>query len=183
MRKTTAMILTALFAALTAAGALIRIPMPVSSFTLQVLFTGLAGCLLGRRWGAVSQSIYVLLGVLGLPIFTVGGGFGALIHPTGGFLLGMIAMAWVVGAMTQRRGYGFWSIFLACLAGLAALYAIGLPWMHILMNVYHHWSVSQTLVSGMVIFLPADLLKALLTAWLGTRLAPHYCIGRQGPCQ
>ena len=183
MRKTTAMTLSALFAALTAAGAFIRIPMPVSSFTLQVFFTGLAGCLLGSRWGAVSQSIYVLLGLLGLPIFTAGGGLGALFHPTGGFLPGMIAMAWVTGTVTRRRGYGFWNVFLACMAGLGALYAIGLPWMHVIMNIYHDWSVSQTIISGMLIFLPADLLKAVLTGALCTRLAPHYCIDRTGGCQ
>ena len=79
MRKTTLMILSALFAALTALGAFLRIPTPVSSFTLQILFTGMAGCLLGRRWGAVSQLIYVLLGLAGLPIFTSGGGIAALL--------------------------------------------------------------------------------------------------------
>lgn len=177
------MILAALFAALTAAGALIRIPTPVVSFTLQILFTGLAGCLLGSRWGAVSQGIYVLLGLLGLPIFTAGGGPGALFHPTGGFLLGMIAMAWVVGTLTRRWGCGFWKGLLACLAGLGALYAIGLPWLHIIMNIYHNWSVSQTIVSGMLIFLPADLLKAVLTAALYARLAPYYCSGRGSGCQ
>ncbi len=183
MRKTTSMTLTALFAALTAAGALIRIPTPVAAFTLQIFFTGLAGCLLGSRWGAVSQSIYVLLGLLGLPIFTAGGGFGALIHPTGGFLPGMIAMAWVVGKLTRRNGYGFQSIFLANLAGLGALYAIGLPWMHIIMSIHHPWSIFKTLTGGMLIFLPADLLKAVLVALLGVRLAPHYCIGRKTDCQ
>ena len=177
MRKTTAMILTALFAALTAVGALIRIPTPAAAFTLQIFFTGLAGCLLGSRWGTVSQGIYVLLGLLGLPIFTAGGGFGALFYPSGGFLLGMIAMAWVVGKLTGKNGYRFKSIFLANLAGLAILYAIGLPWMHLIMNVYHDWPVFQTLISGMLIFLPADLLKVTLVAFLGARLAPHYCIG------
>lgn len=183
MRKTTAMILTALFAALTAAGALIRIPTPVAAFTLQIFFTGLAGCLLGSRWGAVSQSLYVLLGLLGLPVFTAGGGFGALIHPTGGFLIGMIAMAWTVGKLTHLHGYSLRSVFLADLAGLGVLYAIGLPWMHMIMSIYHPWKISQTLVSGMLIFLPADIFKAILTAFLGARLAPHYCIDRSGRCQ
>lgn len=177
MRKTTAMTLSALFAALTAAGALIRIPTPAAAFTLQIFFTGLAGCLLGSRWGAVSQSIYVLLGLLGLPVFTAGGGFGALLCPTGGFLLGMIAMAWTVGKLTASHGYRFRSVFLANLAGLGALYAIGLPWMHIFMSIHHPWSVFQTLTGGMLIFLPADFLKAALSAFLGARLAPHYCIG------
>lgn len=180
MRKTTAMILSALMAALTAVGALIRIPMPVSSFTLQVFFTALAGCLLGSRWGAVSQMLYVLLGVLGLPVFTAGGGPGAFFHPTSGFLLGMIAMAWVVGKITEQKGVRFKTALLACLAGLGVLYIIGLPWLHFLMNLHSQWSVSQTMIGGMLVFLPADLLKSVLAAALCARLAP-YIVSVQKP--
>lgn len=173
MRKTTYMLTAALFAALTALGALIRIPTPVSSFTLQILFTGMAGCLLGRRWGAASQLVYVLLGLAGLPIFTSGGGPGCLLQPTGGFLPGMIAMAWVCGWITQRRGFSFGNLCLACGAGLAALYLIGLPWMHGYMVLhYANWSLWSTLVSGMLLFLPWDMLKLLLTALLCSRLHP-----------
>lgn len=181
MRKTTAMILSALMAALTAVGALIRIPMPVSSFTLQVFFTALAGCLLGSRWGAVSQILYVLLGILGLPVFTAGGGPGAFFHPTGGFLLGMIAMAWVIGTITERKGCRFKTTLLSCLAGLGTLYAIGLPWLHLTMNLYGDWSVSQTVIGGMLVFLPADLLKSVLAAAFCTRLAPYIVSVKKPP--
>lgn len=173
MRKTTLMILSALFAALTAVGAYIRIPTPVSSFTLQVFFTATAGCLLGRRWGAGSQLIYLLLGLAGLPVFTSGGGPASLFHPTGGFLLGMIAMAWICGLVVERRGCSFRTVCLACCGGLLALYAIGLPWMHLIMTVYHDdWTVRNTLISGMLLFLPWDLLKIGMTALLCTRLYP-----------
>ena len=173
MRKTTRMILSALFAALTALGAFLRIPTPGSAFTLQILFTGMAGCLLGRRWGAASQIIYVLLGIAGLPIFTGGGGLGALFCPTGGFLIGMITMAWTCGLVVEKHGSSFRTICLACGAGLAVLYLIGLPWMHLIMTVYHKdWTLTTTLVSGMVMFLPWDLLKIAVTALLCVRLRP-----------
>ena len=71
------LVLTALFAALTAIGAFIRIPFAFSSITLQFFFTAMAGVLLGARCGAASQAVYVLLGLVGLPIFTGGGGFGS----------------------------------------------------------------------------------------------------------
>ena len=64
---------TALFAALTAVGAFLKIPLGPSAITLQFFFTAMAGCLLGSGCGALSQLIYVLLGLLGLPIFTAGG--------------------------------------------------------------------------------------------------------------
>ena len=175
MRKTTSMILAALFAALTAVGAFLRIPTPVSSFTLQTLFTAMAAVLLGRRWGAVSQIVYVLLGLAGLPVFTNGGGLGSVLQPTFGFLLGLPPMAWVIGFMTERWGTTFGSICLACLVGTGVLYLIGLPYMHGILAGYlnRDWSFWQTLVSGMLLFLPTDLLKIGVTALLCSKLAPR----------
>lgn len=72
----------ALFAALTAVGAFIRIPLGYSSITLQTFFTAMAGCVLGPWYGALSQLVYVALGLVGLPIFTQGGGIGYLMQPT-----------------------------------------------------------------------------------------------------
>ena len=103
MNNTKNMIYTALFAALTAVGAFLRIPMGYSSVTLQYLFTAMAGLLLGRKWGALSQLLYVLLGLVGLPIFTMGGGLGYGFQPTFGFLLGLIPAAWVVGTISAQR--------------------------------------------------------------------------------
>lgn len=174
MKKTRAMILAALFAALTAVGAFIKIPTPISSFTLQIFFTSMAGVLLGKKWGAASQIVYVLLGLVGLPIFTSGGGMGTLLTPTAGFLLGMIPMAWLIGFLVEKRGAGFWNICLACLAGLVVLYVIGLPYMHLILTVHlqKEWTIWQTIKGGMLIFLPWDFLKIILTGLLCTRIYP-----------
>lgn len=90
MTKTRTMSLAALFAALTAIGAFLQIPVGITSITLQFLFTSLAGLLLGAKWGALSQLVYVILGLVGLPVFTQGGGPGYLLQPSMGFLLGLI---------------------------------------------------------------------------------------------
>ena len=174
MKHTRPMILTALFAALTAVGAFLRIPTPISSFTLQVFFTAMAGVLLGRTWGAASQAVYVLLGLAGLPIFTSGGGLGTLLQPTAGFLFGMILMAWVTGWLVEKKGAGFWTICGACAAGLAVMYAVGLPYMHLILTVYlgRDWSFRQTICSGLLLFLPWDAVKIVLTAVLCTRIRP-----------
>ena len=89
-QKTKMLARAALLAALTAVGAFIKIPLGYSSITLQFFFTAMAGCLLGPYWGAASQGVYVLLGLVGLPIFTLGGGFGYVLQPTFGFLLWLI---------------------------------------------------------------------------------------------
>lgn len=173
MQKTRSLILAALFGALTAVGALIRIPAPISAFTLQMFFTAMAGILLGPKWGAASQAVYVLLGLAGLPVFISGGGPGALLQPTGGFLPGLIVSAWVTGRAAEGKS-GIKPLFGACLLGLAALYAVGLPWMHGILTVYleRDWTLGQTLWSGMLVFLPWDLAKALVTALLCARIRP-----------
>ena len=161
---------TALFAALTAAGAFIRIPLGYSSVTLQFLCTAMAGCLLGPACGAASQAVYVALGLLGLPIFTQGGGLSYLLQPTCGFLLGLIPSAWVIGLLTARRPPHPLRTALACFAGLAVLYLIGLPYMYFVLA--GKWSIQKTIVSGCLIFLPFDALKIVVTTLLCVRLLP-----------
>ena len=139
---------TALFAALTAVGAFLKIPLGPSAITLQFFFTAMAGCLLGSGCGALSQLIYVL-------------------HPTFGFLLGLIPAAWVIGRLA-RSTCSFWRIALAALAGLAVLYAVGLPYMAMILNGYmgKGMDLSAILWAGMLPFLPGDALKILVTALL-----------------
>ncbi len=161
--RTRMLILTALFSALTAVGAFLKIPIGVSSVTLQFFFTALAGLLLGARYGALSQAVYLLLGLFGLPIFTQGGGLGYLLHPTCGFLFGLIPSAWVIGTLAGGRAEPR-VLIPACLAGLAVLYLVGLPYMHLILNFYlgRAMSVWATMKAGMLIFLPGDGVKILV---------------------
>jgi len=86
------MIYASLFGALTAMGALISIPLQPVPVTLQTLFLYLAGSLLGGGLGALSQTVYIMLGVIGLPVFSGGkAGLGVLMGPTGGYLVGFVA--------------------------------------------------------------------------------------------
>ena len=104
MRKTNTrmLVLTALFAALTAVGAFFKIPFALAAISLQFLFTAMAGVLLGAGWGAASQAVYVLIGLVGVPIFALGGGFSYVFQPTFGFLLGLIPCAFVIGRLAKR---------------------------------------------------------------------------------
>lgn len=160
------LVFTALLTALTAAGAFLRIPLGFSSITLQFLFTAMAGVLLGPGCGALSQGVYVALGLMGLPIFTTGGGFGYVLQPTFGFLLGLIPAA-IIGAISGKSTAPL-RIALACAAGLAALYAVGVPYMALILNGYmgKNMSLSALLWAGMIPFLPGDAIKIAVTALL-----------------
>ncbi len=167
------LVLTAMFAALTCVGAFIKIQMPWSSFTLQVFFVFMAGVCLGPRYGMLSQLAYVLLGLIGLPIFTNGGGFGYIFQTTFGFLLSYIPAAWVVGKLTEKNS-SIPRVVWACVVGLAVIYVIGMPYMALILNVYlgKGYSLWNLLWAGMIPFLPFDAMKIVATAVLAKPLVP-----------
>jgi biotin transport system substrate-specific component len=151
------MIYASLFGALTAMGALISVPLQPVPVTLQTLFLYLAGSLLGGSLGALSQVIYVILGAIGLPVFSGGkAGLGVFLGPTGGYLIGFIAGAFVTGKIARfRRDPGLvWMVF-AMLAGTAVLYALGVLQLVLIGKL----SVAKAAAVGVLPFLPGDALK------------------------
>ncbi len=120
-------ILCAMFAALIAVGAFIRIPVPyMDYFTLQFFFVLMAGFLLGDKLGAISVSCYILIGLLGVPVFAAGGGIGYVLRPSFGYLIGFAFAAFVTGKLSRKMSVSFNHYFLAALAGFAVTYLIGI---------------------------------------------------------
>ena len=165
------LVLCAMFTALTVLGAYIKIPTPISSFTLQLLFVFLSGVLLGPKYGPLSQIIYVALGLVGVPVFIGGGGISYVLQPAFGFTVGFVIASFVIGMMTKNTKT-IPRILLACVCGLAVTYIIGLPYMGIILNVYmqKQMTVWQILLNGMLIFLPFDALKIAATVFLSKPL-------------
>lgn len=83
------MALISLFAALTTVGAYLKVPVPVVPFTFQV-FVSISGILLGPKNGAFAQLLYAILGLIGIPVFTQGGGISYIFNPTFGYIIGFI---------------------------------------------------------------------------------------------
>ena len=165
-------LMTALFTALSAAGALLHI----GDASLQTMFACLAGILLGPVWGPVSQAIYVVLGLLGLPIFVEGGGLMYVIHPTFGFLLGMILCAFLTGWLTEHTT---WNIWLISAMGLLSVYLIGTPFFYIIARYYvgvhdegEMIRFLDAIVWSFVVYLPIDFAKLFICAPVGKRLLP-----------
>lgn len=160
---------SAVFSVLTCVGAWasIRLPFSPVPITLQVFFVLLSGAVLGGRLGALSQVMYILLGVSGLPVFAGGAsGPSVLVGPTGGYLFGFIAGAYVTGWVGHSFApTGFRRLILATIFGLCPIYFMGVIWLWI-------WLKSTSmivLVAGILPFLPGDIIKAVVSAYVASR--------------
>lgn len=163
------MVYAALMAALTAAGAYIAIPIGPVPIVLQNLFVMLAGLLLGGRWGLVSIGVYLLAGAAGLPIFAGGtGGVGKFVGPTGGYLLGFAAAAYLIGLISEwGRGRVVIDV-LAMVAGTAIIYAFGVSWLKVITGM----SLSKAISVGMLPFLIGDALKIAAAVPIARSIRP-----------
>jgi biotin transport system substrate-specific component len=125
------LLLTTGFACLTALGAAVQIPIGPVPITLQVLFVLLSGLVLGSRLGALSQMQYLAIGFAGAPVFAGGkSGLVALLGPTGGYLVGFVAAAYVAGLIAESAARpGRVRFFVAGLLGTAAIYICGAMWL------------------------------------------------------
>ena len=135
MSKTKTLIYCSLFTALIAAGAFIKIPVPVVPFTLQYLFTMLAGLLLGSKRGTISVVAYMLLGLAGLPIFSEGGGLWYVFKPSFGYIIGFCLGTYVTGRIAEHlKKKTIFRYLLANLAGLMIVYACGMIYYYVICN-------------------------------------------------
>lgn len=162
--------MSALFTALTAVLAQFAIPVPISPvpFTGQVMGVFLAGSLLGKRAGLLSITAYLLLGAAGAPVFSLArGGMHILTGPSGGYLWGFIPAVYLIGLITEITSRH--TIFIntaAMLAALAIIYFFGALQLGLIMG----YNAYQSIIVGVLPYLPLDLLKAWLAAWLGLQL-------------
>jgi biotin transport system substrate-specific component len=145
------------FAALTAVGARLSVPLPgiVVPMTLQPVAVLLAGVVLGSRAGAASQVAYLAAGAMGLPVFAAGGGAAYLLGPTGGYLLAFPAAAAIAGLAKQRHG-GWFREALSLAAALVMIHLGGLAWLAV-------WGgESLAAATGVRLFIVGDALKVML---------------------
>ena len=169
--------LCAMFAALSAVGAFIKVPIPICPFTLQLTFTTLAGLLLGGKRGALSVAIYVIIGLLGVPVFTEGGGIYYVLKPTFGYLVGFIAGTYVTGTIAWgSEEPSYIRIFLASIAGLVIAYLFGMVYMYIICNFVldQAMGVQTAIMTCFVLLMPKDIVLAAITSAIAKRLIPIF---------
>ena len=143
------------FAVLVAIGAQIEIPNQPVPFTLQTFFVLSAGALLGKRGAAMSMSLYLILGVIGLPVFS-GGAFGLakILGPTGGYLLAFPIAAFAVGYLTKLRSE-YWWMLVSMFIGSFIIFSLGTLQLNFL--YFHNWI--NSFQAGFMIFSWWDGLK------------------------
>jgi biotin transport system substrate-specific component len=165
--------LTALFAALTAAGTFIAIPLPFSPVpvVLQNLFAVLAGLCLGPIRGSLAVGLYLLAGALGAPVFAgASGGFARCLGPTGGFLIGYLLAALIAGLIAGRPRTGkrapAWRLIPATALAFLSIYIPGLLRLKQLMNL--GWA--EAFAAGFLPFLIGDTIKGIAAVAIAPRL-------------
>lgn len=169
------LVLCSLFVALVIVGTFIRIPIPVLPFTLQLLFTMLAGLLLGPKLGATSVIIYIILGLIGIPVFTEGGGIGYIFKPTFGYIVGFAVGAYATGKIANKeKNPSMRRLLIANFIGLFIVYAFGMIYYYVISNFYlaSPIGVKAIILYCFVLAVPGDIFLCFLGAMLGKRLIP-----------
>lgn len=180
LTKTKTQILCALFAALIAIGAFLRVPVPLVPFTLQFLFTTLAGLLLGKKAGSAAVWLYVLLGLVGLPIFAEGGGISYIFKPTFGYLIGFGLGAYVTGFLTEQNT-SYKQLILANFAGLLVVYLCGMAYYAAISAFYLHTPIGlfPLFLYCFLLAVPGDIVLCIVAAILAKRLIPIFRYDRR----
>lgn len=169
--KTTKLILCAVFAAITGVCSGIILPLPFTPvpITLATMAVMLTGSILGSRYGSLSMMVYLLLGAFGAPVFSgYTGGFGKLVGPTGGYLLGYLLTAFITGLIIEKlnKKNNLYIHAAAMAIGLSACYLLGTAWFMFSTNT----DLWPALVSCVLPFLLGDALKITAGALLTVKL-------------
>ena len=167
--KTYDIVYIAVFAVIMAICSWISIPLPGTSvpINLATFAVILAGLMLGSRDGAIAMLVFLALGAIGVPVFhSFTGGMGIVFGPTGGFLIGYIALAFFAGLAAKESEHPVRNYILFTVIGEVVLYALGSVWF-----IFQAGSNIQTALMACVVpFLPGDAVKMVLAYLVAGRL-------------
>lgn len=169
--------LIGLFVALMVVGAFIKVPnpfFPTVPLTFQLFFCIYAGLLLGTKNAFFSQLVYILLGLIGLPIFASGQGFAYVLHPTFGFIIGFLVAATVIALLVgESKKVSFVKMTLFALIGFVVIYTIGIVYMYFILGLHLGKEVSMIGVAGsMVPYMIKDLVLVIIAALTSIKIIP-----------
>ena len=173
--KTRDLVLISIFAALTAIGAFIRIPLPIVPFTLQYFFCALGAILLGAKKGALAQVLYIGVGLIGFPVFTQGGGPSYIFQPTFGYLIGFLIGTYFTGYIAHKdKDPSLKRLIFASIGGLTIVYIIGMIYYYLIANYYLNSPItaSAVMLYCCLLFIPGDIASCIVSSLIAKRTLP-----------
>lgn len=167
--STKELVLCSIFAAIISILAQISIPLPFTTVPITMLIFAVAvtGLILGFRLGAISVLIYLLIGSIGIPVFSqFSGGLGVLFGPTGGYLIGLIPMVYIVGFAKEKSSSPI-IIFLSLIIGLISSYITGT----LMFSAITGNTIYQSILYCVAPFIFVDLIKLALAYIIGSSVS------------
>ena len=165
--------LSGLFVALIIVGSFLQIPLPLVPFTLQVLFVNLAILMLGLKWGTISISTYTLMGLIGIPVFTSGGGLSSIVSPTFGFIIGFIVSGILAGLYLKKFGNtSIKSLTIATIITITVIYAFGVSYFYLISTLYLGivTTFQTVFVNLFLLLLPGSIIQGIISVIIAKRL-------------
>lgn len=145
----------------------ITIPLATVPITGQTLAIGIVATILGSTYGTISVIIYILLGMIGLPVFAgFHSGIAVLLGPTGGYILGFIPAAYLTGLYIEKVGDSFFHGIIGNMIGTCITLIFGM--IQLKFSLETTWFIAIT--TGIVPFLFVGILKGVLAAWIGVKV-------------
>ncbi len=156
--------LAAFGAAIIAVLAQVTIPLPLIPITGQTLAVGLVVTILGTRLGTLSVLIYILLGAAGIPVFSgMSGGFAILVGPRGGYIVGFLVAAIIMGLYLNKFGITIFQAITSNIIGMVVTLAFGTTWLKIVGDLT--WTAA--FMGGAAPFIIVGIVKAVMAGWFG----------------
>jgi len=176
--QTKYLVISALMTTLMCVGSYIKIPFIFVPLTMQFFFVNLSALIQPRKYAVLSVLAYVLLGLIGLPVFSGGGGIGYVLTPTFGYIIGFFLSAVVSGTIKPLIKASFGSRILLGVINIAIIYICGLAYFYLIAYYYLNSEISlaKLWISGCAVFIPSDTASMILSALIAGRIItfiPH----------
>lgn len=159
----------ALLAALLCVSSYISIQLPFSAvpITAQTLIVNLIALLLKPKKAGITVGIWILLGLVGLPVFSGGkGGFGVLAGPTGGYIIGYLVAVMIIALIRGNRNKAIRNMISTIAVGIPVIYVIGVPWLKVVAGL--DWKAA--VITGLLPFIAGDIIKAVASVYIAKPL-------------
>ena len=169
--------LSALFCTLICVGSYIRIPMPnMMPMTLQTFFVLLTALMLPTKASVLTNITYIALGLIGLPIFSGGGGLGYVLMPNFGFIIGFLISTVIISVITESlKKRNLWQYIAISMFGIIIIYIIGILYFAFITNVYNNnnYSAIWFIQTIFLPFLPKEIVCIVLASLSAYKIRPY----------